>query len=163
MKSILKYASLLILILLFLNSKSFAQQKPSFYIDVKTAIGKTKGFLVAINDSSLVINSNRSIKTIAFKEMQLIKVYKIKNGLVIGLPVAVAMAGNIALAFTIDNAMGAILLGTAGSVGILTLGILINKWANPAVLKIKAKDEPINFETVSAKLTPYIYKEIPKA
>lgn len=162
MKSILKYASPLIFILLFLNSKSFAQQKPSFYIDVKTAIGKTKGLLVAINDSSLVINTNRSIKTIALKEIQLIKVYKIRNGLVIGLPVAAAMVGNIALAFTMDEPMGAILVGTVGSAGILTLGILINKWTNPAVLKIKAKDEPINFETVSTKLTPYLHKEVPK-
>jgi hypothetical protein len=162
MKSILKYASPFIFILLFLNSKSFAQQKPSFYIDVKTAIGKTKGILIAVNDSALVINSNKSIKTVAFKELQLIKVYKIKNGLVIGLPVAAAIAGNVAVAFTIDNAMGAILVGTVGSVGILTLGILINKWTNPAVLKIKAKDEPINFETISTKLAPYVYKELPK-
>ena len=59
-----------------------------------------------------------------------------------------------------DDGNVALLVGTAGTIGIVSLAMLLHNAIHGPELTIKAHKEQMDYQNLSQKLAPYVVKEV---
>ncbi len=154
--------SLITVLLLFTTCMVFAQRKKAPYnaIIYTQNKGKIQGKLTAINDTALVIADKRDlVNYIPFDQVTKIKIYKYRSDIGYSIITGALVIGNIAAAQSLSDGNAALIMGTAGTVGIVALSMLLHNAIHGPILKIKASEEKIDYNNVSKKISPYVVND----
>lgn len=145
-----------------------AQKVTHHYVTITQKEGKkVNGRLLAINDSSVVMEKNEggkkpaSINVVLLKNIDKIKVFNDDKSVALGVATTAAIIGNIVFALTVENGLTAVAIGTGGTLAIVALAAIIYDLSHPPLAKLIAGKNQINYKTVSETFKVYIEKPQP--
>lgn len=139
-----------------------AQQSGKYYLVIKQLKGKRQsGKIAGIEPSGIILSQKKSrdsstLVTIPFSEISKLKLYHSRGAGAFGAVTSIAVIGNIAYAFSFSNAWVAVAVGSGGSLAIVGLAAILYQVAHPPLLKLKAGQDKLDYETLSETLKVYI-------
>jgi len=165
MKTIYRPAFLILsFILVFVGTVGAQKQyKAPYLVAAHSNSGaiKFRGKLIAINDTALVIlDKKNKVQYAPISKIDFIRVDKNRSDIGFGIITAAAVAGNIALALSYDDALTSIAIGAGGTVVIVAVMSVVHGIVHPPILKLKTKDLQFTAEALTQKLTPYVAQEV---
>lgn len=162
MKLLIKSSLVLLLTLLFANV-GFAQKKRAPFTAIVFIDNNQKihGKITDINESALVLVDKKDIAhPIAYQKISRIKIYKHRSDVGYAAVTGALAVGTIVAAQYIDDANLAVLVGIGGTAAVVSLSMILHNVIHGAELKIDAKKETIDYNSISQKLSKYIINDI---
>lgn len=163
MKFLAKPSFIIAITLFFITPVGYAQKQSLPYHAVVSIEGKQKirGVITDINNTAItLIDKKNIVHQATFSNINRIKVYKRHKDIGYAVITGALVAGNIVLAQSLDDGNVALLVGTAGTIGIVSLAMLLHNAIHGPELTIKAHKEQMDYQNLSQKLAPYVVKEV---
>jgi len=159
---LLAKSSLVFLLTFFCINFAFAQKKRAPFTALVFVEGNQKvhGKITAINETELVLVDKRDVShPVAYEKINRIKVYKHRSDVGYAVITGALAAGTIAAAQSIDDANVAILVGVGGTAAVVSLSMILHNVIHGAELKIDAKKEKIDYNSMLQKLSKYLVND----
>lgn len=159
MKLLVKY-SFTIFLMLCMFSISYAQNKkraPYNAVVFTDAKEKVFGKITAITESGITLVNKKDIATnVKYEHINRIKVYKYRGDVGYSIATGALAVGAIVAAQSIDDSNAAMAVGIGGTVGIVALSMALHNVIHGPEIKMEAKKEKIDYNSVNSKLAKYI-------
>ncbi len=160
MKSLAKL-SFTIILTLFICSISVAQKTHRSPYDVLIVTAEKQrmhGTIAAINATELVLIDSKDVaQHIDYKKINRIKVFKRHADVGYAIVTSALAAGTIIAGQTAGDGNVATAIAVGGTISVVALSMVLHNVIHGAEVTLKANKEEIEYKTVNAKLSKYVF------